>query len=149
MSYSQQVTFMGNLVDDPELRFTPNGKAVCKFRMVVNNKKKQGGEWVDGDPFWVNGTLWGTAAENMAQSLTRGDRIMTVGELSVRGYETQQGEKRSATEFRAQEVAVSIQWASVTVQKMERSSGTTSNTADAAANDKWTKKEEFADEPPF
>jgi single-strand DNA-binding protein len=121
MASMNQVVIVGNLTDDPELRYTPNGAAVVKFRVAVNRRyQDQQGNWKDGDTsyFTVNG--WRTLAENVAESLTRGARVVVVGRLQTRSWETQEGDKRSVTEIEADEIGPSLRWATARVEKQTR-----------------------------
>ena len=119
-----QVTIVGNLTDDPELRYTPNGAAVAKFRVAVNRRyKDQSGEWKDGDTSYFTVHAWRTLAENVAESLTRGANVIVVGRLQQRSWETQDGEKRTVIEIEADEVGPSLRWATAKVEKQGRSGG--------------------------
>ena len=121
MASMNQVVIVGNLTDDPELRYTPNGAAVVKFRVAVNRRyQDQQGQWKDGDTsyFTVNG--WRTLADNVAESLTRGSRVVVVGRLQMRSWETQEGEKRTVTEIEADEIGPSLRWATAKVEKQAR-----------------------------
>jgi len=119
-----QVTIVGNLTDDPELRYTPNGAAVAKFRVAVNRRyKDQSGEWKDGDTSYFTVNAWRTLAENVAETLTRGANVIVVGRLQQRSWETQDGEKRTVIEIEADEVGPSLRWATAKVEKQGRSGG--------------------------
>ncbi len=121
MASMNQVVIVGNLTDDPELRYTPNGAAVVKFRVAVNRRyQDQSGQWKDGETsyFTVNG--WRTLAENVAESLTRGTRVVVVGRLQMRSWETQEGEKRTVVEIEADEIGPSLKWATTKVEKQAR-----------------------------
>ena len=154
----QYITIAGNLVDDPELRFTPNGHAVCKFRVVVSDRKydKATNEWKDGDPWFVSCQIWRQAAENVAESLSRGSRVVVMGRIKQHSYETKEGEKRTVIDLECDDVGASMKWATVKITKMSRSgAGTNPDTGKQFADDKWTsnntegKADTFADEPPF
>ena len=119
-----QVTIVGNLTDDPELRYTPNGAAVAKFRVAVNRRYKvQSGEWKDGDTSYFTVNAWRTLAENVAESLTRGANVIVVGRLQQRSWETQEGDKRTVIEIEADEVGPSLRWATAKVEKQSRGGG--------------------------
>ena len=121
MASMNQVVIVGNLTDDPELRYTPNGAAVVKFRVAVNRRyQDQQGQWKDGETsyFTVNG--WRTLAENVAESLTRGTRVVVVGTLQMRSWETQEGDKRTVVEIQADEIGPSLRWATTKVEKQAR-----------------------------
>lgn len=116
------VTIIGNLVEDPELRFTQSGIPMAKIRVAVNRRWRQGEEWQEETSFF-GGTLWRDAAENAAESLTKGARVMITGSLEQRSWETQEGEKRSVVEIRIDEIGPSLRWATATVNKTARSGG--------------------------
>src|ERR1700741_4446261 len=109
-----QITIAGNLVDDPELRFTPAGQAVAKFRVASTTRFRDNttGEWKDGDSLFLTCTLWGEAAGNVAESLTRGMRVIVSGRLRQRSYETKEGEKRTGYEVEVDDVGPSLRNAS-------------------------------------
>ncbi|MGH3738903.1 MAG: single-stranded DNA-binding protein [Micromonosporaceae bacterium] len=119
------ITVVGNLVDDPELRFTSSGAAVAKFRIASTPRflDKQSGEWKDGDALFLSCNVWRQAAENVAESLTRGTRVVVQGRLRQRSYETREGEKRTVYELEVDEVGPSLRYATAKVQRMSRSSG--------------------------
>lgn len=117
------VTLIGNLVDDPELRFTPSGVAMAKLRFAVNRRwRSQDGEWQEQTSFF-NGTVWREQAETVAESLQKGMRVIVTGRLEQRSWETDQGEKRSVVEVQIDEVGPSLRWATATVNKTQRQSG--------------------------
>jgi single-strand DNA-binding protein len=119
------ITVIGNLTDDPELRFTPSGAAVAKFRVASTPRflDKQTNEWKDGEPLFLTCTVWRQAAENVAESLQRGARVIVSGRLRQRSYETREGEKRTVFELEVDEIGPSLRYATAKVQKMQRSSG--------------------------
>ncbi|HKT05834.1 MAG TPA: single-stranded DNA-binding protein [Rugosimonospora sp.] len=119
------ITVIGNLTDDPELRFTPSGAAVAKFRVASTPRfmDKTTNEWKDGDPLFLSCTVWRQAAENVAESLQRGARVIVSGRLRQRSYETKEGEKRTVMELEVDEIGPSLRYATAKVQKMSRSSG--------------------------
>jgi single-strand DNA-binding protein len=119
------ITVIGNLTDDPELRFTPSGAAVAKFRVASTPRfmDRASGEWKDGDPLFLSCTVWRQAAENVAESLQRGSRVIVSGRLRQRSYETKEGEKRTVMELEVDEIGPSLRYATAKVQKMSRSSG--------------------------
>jgi single-strand DNA-binding protein len=114
------VTLIGNLVDDPELRFTSSGVAMAKIRFAVNRRYQKNGEWQEDTSFF-GGTLWRDAAENCAESLTKGMRVIVTGRLEQRSWETQEGEKRSIVEVAVDEIGPSLRWATATVTRSPRS----------------------------
>jgi len=119
------LTITGNLVDDPELRFTPAGQPVAKFRIASTPRylDKTTNEWKDGDSLFLTCSVWRQAAENVAESLTRGMRVIVTGRLKQRSYETREGEKRTVYEVEVDEVGPSLRNASAKVQKVTRSNG--------------------------
>jgi single-strand DNA-binding protein len=119
------ITVVGNLTDDPELRFTPSGAAVAKFRVASTPRTldRASGEWKDGEPLFLACNIWRQAAENVAESLQRGARVIVTGRLRQRSYETREGEKRTVMELEVDEIGPSLRYATAKVQKMSRSSG--------------------------
>ena len=120
-----QITIAGNLVDDPELRFTPSGQPVAKFRVASTPRFRdnQTGEWKDGDSLFLTCNVWRQAAENVAESLTRGMRVIVSGRLRQRSFETREGEKRTVVELEVDEVGPSLRYATAKVNKVARSGG--------------------------
>jgi single-strand DNA-binding protein len=125
MAGDTTITVIGNLTDDPELRFTPSGAAVAKFRVASTPRfmDKTTNEWKDGEPLFLACTVWRQAAENDAESLQRGARVIVSGRLRQRSYETREGEKRTVIELEVDEIGPSLRYATAKVQKMSRSSG--------------------------
>ena len=120
-----QITIAGNLVDDPELRFTPAGQPVARFRVASTPRFRDNnsGEWKDGDSLFLTCNVWRQAAENVAESLHRGTRVIVSGRLRQRSYETKEGEKRTVYEVEVDEVGPSLRNASAKVTKSTRSGG--------------------------
>ena len=120
-----QITIAGNLVDDPELRFTPAGQPVAKFRVASTPRFRDNatGEWKDGDSLFLTCNVWRQAAENVAESLTRGMRVIVSGRLRQRSYETKEGEKRTVYEVEVDDVGPSLRNASAKVNRVARSGG--------------------------
>ena len=118
-----QITISGNLVDDPELRFTPSGQPVAKFRVASTPRflDKNTNEWKDGDSLFLTCNVWRQAAENAAESLTRGMRVIVSGRLRQRSYETKEGEKRTVYEVEVDDVGPSLRNASAKVNRVARS----------------------------
>jgi single-strand DNA-binding protein len=118
-----QITIAGNLVDDPELRFTPSGQPVAKFRVASTPRflDKNTNEWKDGDSLFLTCNVWRQAAENVAESLTRGMRVLVSGRLRQRSYETKEGEKRTVYEVEVDDVGPSLRNASAKVNRVARS----------------------------
>ena len=150
------MTLAGNLVDDPELRFTPAGQPVAKFRVASTPRYKDNatGEWKDGDSLFLTCTVWRQAAENVAESLQRGMRVIVTGRLKQRSYETKEGEKRTVYELEADEVGVSLKNATAKVAKVARTSGGEAQASQQGSRseaDPWAsdKPGGYSDEPPF
>ncbi len=120
-----QITIAGNLVDDPELRFTPAGQPVARFRVASTPRFRDNetGEWKDGDSLFLTCNVWRQAAENVAESLTRGMRVIVSGRLRQRSYETKEGEKRTVYEVEVNDVGPSLRNASAKVNRIARSGG--------------------------
>jgi single-strand DNA-binding protein len=117
------VTVVGNITADPELRFTQSGAAVANFTVVKNNRTKQGDQWVDGEPDFYRVNVWRTLAENVSESLRKGDRVIVSGKLQSRSYETREGEKRTSWEITADAVGPDLRWATAQVRKADRQGG--------------------------
>ncbi|GAA1366799.1 MULTISPECIES: single-stranded DNA-binding protein [Catellatospora] len=125
MAGETTITVIGNLVDDPELRFTPSGAAVAKFRLASTPRTldRASGEWKDGEPLFLSCNMWRQMAENVAESLQKGSRVIVSGRLRQRSYETKEGEKRTVYELEVDEIGPSLRYATAKVQKMSRSGG--------------------------
>lgn len=125
MAGETSITVIGNLVDDPELRFTPSGAPVANFRIASTPRTfdRQTNEWKDGDTLYLSCAVWRQAAENVAESLQRGMRVIVQGRLKSRQYETREGEKRTVFEIDVEEVGPSLRSASAKVTKTTRSGG--------------------------
>ena len=119
------ITITGNLVDDPELRFTPAGQPVARFRVASTPRFRDNstGEWKDGDSLFLTCNVWRQAAEHVAESLTRGMRVIVSGRLRQRSYETKEGEKRTVYEVEVDDVGPSLRSASAKVNRVARSGG--------------------------
>ena len=119
------ITVVGNLTADPELRFTPSGAAVASFTVASTPRSfdRQANEWKDGDTLFLRCSIWREAAENVAESLTKGTRVIVQGRLVQRSYETREGEKRTVVEMQADEVGPSLRYASAKVTRAQRSGG--------------------------
>jgi single-strand DNA-binding protein len=120
-----QITIIGNLVGDPELRYTPTGQAVATFRVASTPRfmDRTTNEWKDGDSLFLSCNVWRQAAENVAESLQRGMRVIVSGRLRQRSYETKEGEKRTVYEVEVDEVGPSLRNASAKVTRSSRSGG--------------------------
>ncbi|GAA1250259.1 single-stranded DNA-binding protein [Pseudonocardia aurantiaca] len=119
------ITVVGNLTADPELRFTPSGAAVANFTVAATPRTfdRQTNEWKDGDALFMRCNVWRQAAENVAETLTRGMRVMVQGRLRQRSFETREGEKRTVVELEVDEVGPSLRYATAKVNKVSRGSG--------------------------
>lgn len=124
MAMNNTVTVIGNVTRDPELRFTPNGAAVANFGLAWNKRfqNKQTNEWED-QPSYFDITCWATLAENVAESVTKGTRVVVTGHLEQRSWESKEGERRSKVEIVADDVSPSLRWASAQITRNERSGG--------------------------
>jgi single-strand DNA-binding protein len=163
------ITVVGNLTADPELRFTPSGAAVASFTIASTPRTfdRATNEWKDGDALFLRCSVWRQAAENVAESLQRGMRVVAQGRLKQRSYETREGEKRTVVEMEVDEVGPSLRYATAKVNRTQRGSSSGggfgasgSSGSDAggapAADDPWGSAPPassggggFADEPPF
>lgn len=119
------ITVVGNLTSDPELRFTPSGAAVANFTIASTPRTfdRQANEWKDGETLFLRASIWREAAENVAESLTKGARVVAQGRLKARSYETREGEKRTSYELDVDEVGPSLRYATAKVTKSNRSGG--------------------------
>jgi len=161
------ITIIGNLVNDPELRYTPTGQAVATFRVASTPRflDRTTNEWKDGDSLFLSCNVWRQAAENVAESLQRGMRVIVTGRLKQRSYETKEGEKRTVYEIEVDEVGPSLRNASAKVSRSTRSGGGSGfggggqssqggygGNAGRANDDPWAADPAdngFSDEPPF
>ena len=130
------ITIVGNLVDDPELRFTPSGAAVAKFRVASTPRylDKATNEWKDGDSLFLSCNVWRQAAENVAESLQRGMRVIIQGRLKQRSFETKEGEKRTVFEIEVDEVGPSLRNATAKISKTSRAGGAPAGGGNGGAN---------------
>jgi single-strand DNA-binding protein len=119
------ITVVGNLTADPELRFTPSGAAVANFTVASTPRTfdRQTNEWKDGEALFLRCNVWRQAAENVAESLTRGARVVVTGRLKQRSFETKEGEKRTVIELEVDEIGPSLRYATAKVNKVSRGSG--------------------------
>jgi single-strand DNA-binding protein len=162
------ITVVGNLVADPELRFTPSGAAVASFRIASTPRifDRQTNEWKDGEGLFLSCSVWRQAAENVAESLQKGMRVIVQGRLKQRSYETKEGEKRTVIELDVDEIGPSLKSATAKVTKAQRSGGggfgggssyggSSGGGQTAAADDPWatpagaSSSGGWSDEPPF
>jgi single-strand DNA-binding protein len=147
---SNNVTLIGNLVEDPELRFTPSGVAMAKIRLAVNRRwRGQDGQWQEDTSFF-GGTVWREQAETVAESLQKGTRVIVTGRLEQRQWETDQGEKRSVVEVQIDEIGPSLRWATATVNKTQRSDDWANNNQQMANAPAPVARDDYGpDEAPF
>jgi len=155
------ITVVGNLTADPELRFTSSGAAVASFTVASTPRTldRQTGEWKDGEALFLRCNIWRQAAENVAESLTRGARVIATGRLKQRSFETKEGEKRTVVELDVDEIGPSLRYANAKVNKVQRGGGgggygAGGSSGGAPADDPWgsappANSGGFADEPPF
>lgn len=131
------LTIIGNLTSDPELKFTGSGKAVANFTVAQTPRylDKASGEWKDGEALFMRCSLWADAAENLAESLSKGTRVIVTGKLKQRSYETKEGEKRVAVELEVSEIGASLRYAKVSVTKVAKGSRVTAPVSTPA--DAW------------
>ena len=125
MAGDTTITVVGNLTADPELRFTPSGAPVANFTVASTPRiyDRQSGEWKDGEALFLRCNIWREAAENVAESLTRGARVIVTGRLKQRSFETREGEKRTVVEVEVDEIGPSLRYATAKVNKASRSGG--------------------------
>jgi single-strand DNA-binding protein len=164
------ITVVGNLTADPELRFTASGAAVANFTVASTPRTfdRGSGEWKDGEALFLRCNIWRQAAENVAESLTRGSRVVVTGRLKQRSFETKEGEKRTVIELEVDEIGPSLRYATAKVNKVARSEGSgggggfgssgggsgSGNRGGAPADDPWASAPPsggggYSDEPPF
>ena len=157
------ITVVGNLTADPELRFTPSGAAVASFTIASTPRQfdRNTNEWKDGEALFLRCSIWRQAAENCAESLTRGMRVIASGRLKQRSFETREGEKRTVIELDVDEVGPSLKYASAKVNKTQRGSSSgggfgasgSGESGPGPSDDPWSSAPPagggFSDEPPF
>lgn len=119
------VTIVGNLTQDPEMRYTPNGIAVVKLSIAFNRRRfnRDSNTWEDGEPSFFTATCWRDLAENVSESLRKGTRVVVTGRLEQRSWETQEGERRSVVEIQVDEIGPSLKWATASVTRIPRGGG--------------------------
>ncbi len=146
MSADNYTSIVGNLVDDPELRFTNTGTPVANLRVAVTQRVQDNGTWRDGETSFFRVNVWRGQAEHLADSLAKGDRVMVTGRLRQRSWETPEGEKRSVAEIEADEVGASLKWATAKVERAaDRGTSDRSQGRDRQAE----RGGDFNDPPPF
>ena len=146
-------TIVGNLVGDPELRFTASGQAVANFTVANNPRRfdRQRNEWVDEEALFMRCAVWREVAENVAESLTKGMQVIVQGRLRQRSFETKEGGKRTVIEMDVDEIGPSLRYATARVQKTSRQQGGGgwSQPQQQPANDPWASQRPTDDNPPF
>jgi single-strand DNA-binding protein len=159
MSGETPIEIIGNLAADPELRFTPAGAAVANFTIAATPRvfDRVSGEWRDGETLWMRCSIWRDAAEHVAESLHKGDRVIAIGKLKQRSYE-KDGEKRTVMEMEVDEIGPSLRWVNVKLAKAARTNSGGGFGSATASADPWggspapvgaTSGSGFAEEPPF
>lgn len=150
------ITLVGNLVADPELRYTPAGAAVANFRVASTPRRfdQQANQWVDDEPLFLTCNVWRQAAENVANSLTKGTRVIVTGRLRQRSYDTRDGDKRTVFEVEVDEIGPSLRYATTQVTKTARQAGSaggqaTPPTARPASNNRPASTNSFSDDDPW
>lgn len=153
------VTVVGNITNDPELRFTPSGAAVASFTVASNSRylDKATNEWKESDPVYMRCSVWRQYAENVAESLTKGMRVIVTGRLKQRSYETREGEKRTVVEMEVDDVGPALRYATAKVNKVQRAGGFGEGgggggSSQAPSEDPWASGPSGGagfDEPPF
>lgn len=164
------ITVVGNLVDDPELRFTASGAAVANFRIASTPRTldRQTNEWKDGEALFLSCSIWRQAAENVAESLTKGMRVVVQGRLKQRSYEDREGQRRTVVELEVDEVGPSLKYATAKVTRASRGGGSygsggddpwaasaaqaapaASTPSSSPAGDPWAAAPAGGEEPPF
>ena len=140
-------TVIGNLTKDPELRFTPQGKAVCSMTIACSTRRKDpvSNEWVDGDTTFVNATVWGKYAENVAESIVKGNKVMALGRFKQRSYENKEGAKVTVMDFEIEDIGATLRNATY---KVQRRTMTPDNTP-VNYVDPWAKETPAQTEAPF
>jgi single-strand DNA-binding protein len=151
VAVDNQVMLVGNLTDDPELRFTPNGAAVANFRLAVTPRVRDGDQWRDGETSFFRVNVWRQQAENIAETLQKGTRCIVVGRLRTRSWETPEGEKRSVTEVEADEIGPSLKFATAKIERSSRGSGGGGGdwAGGSSSAGSSSRSGQFNDEPPF
>jgi len=166
MAGDTNITVVGNLTADPELRFTASGAAVANFTVASTPRTldRASGEWKDGEALFLRCSIWRQAAENVAESLTRGARVVVTGRLKQRSFETKEGEKRTVIELEVDEIGPSLRYATAKVNRAQRTDGggspggyggSGSRPAAPPADDPWSSAPPaggaggYSDEPPF
>ena len=150
MASENSVTLVGNLTKDPELRYTPSGAGVASFGLAVNRRYQVNGEWQEQVSFF-NIVAWAELGENAAASLNKGMRVIVTGRLEQRSYETKEGEKRSVTEIRAEELGPSLRWAQAQVERISRDDGATRTSGGGGGGGGASRAPDpvYGDEEPF
>ncbi|MFJ5958202.1 single-stranded DNA-binding protein [Paenarthrobacter sp. NPDC092416] len=149
MAGETTITVIGNLTNDPELRFTPSGSAVANFTIASTPRTfdRQSNEWKDGETLFLRASVWREAAENVAESLTKGTRVIVSGRLKSRSYETKEGEKRTVIELEVDEIGPSLRYANAKVNRTQRSNNQGEGNAGGFGNQNNTSQPAQQDDP--
>ena len=143
------ITLVGNLTREPELRYTAGGRGVASFGLAVNRRYQVNNEWQEQTSFF-NVVAWGTLGENAAASLSKGTRVVVTGRLEQRSYDTKEGDKRSVVEINADEIAPSLRWARVEIERISRDAGGEGGGAPAGGGGAGRNPDPvYGDEEPF
>lgn len=160
MAGETTLTVVGNLTSDPEIRFTQSGAAVCSFTVASTPRTfdRHSGEWKDGDALFLRCNVWRQMAENVGESLRRGNRVLVSGRLRQRSFETKEGDKRTVVELEVDEIGPSLRYAQASVRKVDREGGTQQSrprqqsSGYTGADDPWGSAPPYSgsqsDEPP-
>ena len=150
MAQGNQVTIVGNLTDEPELRYTPAGAAVATFNVAVNRRTRdESGQWKDGETSFFRCNVWRQQAENVAESLNKGTRVIVIGRLRQRSWETPEGQKRTVIEIEVESVGPSLEWAKASVSKTSREESSSSPAFVPSGGGGGTNGSAVDEEPPF
>lgn len=149
MSNEPIVTIVGNVGADPEIRFTPGGKAVASFNLVNTPREKDGNEWKDGEPTWFRVTAWEGFGENVAESVRKGQRVIVVGRLKTSAWTDKEGGKRTSLEIQADAIGPDLRWSTAAVTRNAPTGGGFQR-QQGAQDDPWaTHTSQFGNEAPF
>ena len=150
MAQGNQVTLVGNLTDDPELRYTPNGTPVATFTVAINRRTRdENGQWKDGETSFLRCNVWRQQAENAAESLSKGTRAIVVGRLRQRSWETPEGQKRTVIEIEVESVGPSLEWAKAEITRTPREEGSPAFASSSVGGGGGSNGSAIDEEPPF
>lgn len=149
MSNEPIVTFVGSAGGDPELKFIESGKALASFSLAVGQREKKGQEWVDGPTMWVRVTAWGTLGENVAESITKGTRVIVAGRYKMRTWKDKEGNERQSYEIDADAIGPDLRWSTAAVTRNAPTGGGFQR-QQGAQDDPWaTHTSQFGNDAPF